>query len=82
MIMVEISVPSTDGSYEFKLNEDIPVGILMEEICSVVSEKEQCPLSNNGEPLILFNFQKKAPLSPNMTLYENGISGGDKLVLL
>lgn len=82
MILVEIVVPSTDGSYEFKLNEDIPVGVLLEEICSVVSEKEQCRLSDSGESLILFNYKKKAELSPNMTLYENGITTGDKLVLL
>lgn len=82
MILVEIAVPSTDGSYEFKLNEDVPVGILLEEICSVVSEKEQCSVSDNGEPLILFNYQRKTELSPNMTLYENGITSGDKLYLL
>lgn len=82
MILVEIVVPSTDGSYEFKLNEDVPVGVLLEEICSVVSEKEQCSQSSDKGSLILFNYQKKAELSPNMTLYENGITTGDKLFLL
>ena len=82
MILVEIVVPSTDGTYEFKLNEDVPVGILLEEICSVVSEKEQCSLSSEKGSMILFNYLKKTELSPNMTLYENGITTGDKLVLL
>ena len=82
MILVEIVAPSTDGSYEFKLNEDIPVGVLLEEICAVVSEKEQCPLSDKKDNLILFNYQKKTELSPNLTLYESGITTGDRLVLL
>ncbi|WP_407385724.1 EsaB/YukD family protein [Ruminococcus sp.] len=82
MILVEIVVPSTDGAYEFKLNEDVPVGILLEEIGAVVSEKEQCALSAQKESLILFHYQKKTALSPNLTLYENGITTGDRLVLL
>ncbi len=82
MIIVEIYVPVTDGTYEFKLNEDVPVGVLLEELCAVVSEKEQCPVSDIKDKMMLFNYRKKSALSNNMTLFESGISTGDRLVLL
>ena len=82
MIIVEIYVPVTDGTYECKLNEDVPVGVLLEELCAVVSEKEQCPVSDIKDKMMLFNYRKKSALSNNMTLFESGISTGDRLVLL
>lgn len=80
MIYVEITVPSIDGTYEFKLNEDIPVYTVIEEICSVICEKEQCKLiSDSG--MMLFGGEGRSALSLNLTLYENGIQNGNKLIL-
>ncbi|MBE6734025.1 MAG: hypothetical protein E7563_01615 [Ruminococcaceae bacterium] len=82
MIIVEISVPYIDKKYEFKLNEDIPVSVIIEELCSVISEKEQCPVTGGKDKLMLFNVDRGVALSGERTLYESNISVGDSLILI
>lgn len=82
MIIVEIIVPSTDGAYEFKLNEDVSVAMIIDELCSVISEKERCSMPSGAEGFMLFSVDKKTMLSSGHTLFENGVINGDRLILL
>ena len=82
MILVEITVPSTDGTYEFKLNEDVLVSMVIDELCSVISEKERCDMPANADSFVLFSADKGVMLSKTLTLYENGVINGDRLILI
>ena len=82
MILVEITVPSTDGTYEFKLNEDVSVSMVIDELCSVISEKERCDMPANADSFVLFSADKGVMLSKALTLYENGVINGDRLILI
>ena len=82
MIIVEIFVPSVDGTYEFKLNEDIEVSLIIDEICSVICEKEQCPMPTNCQDMVLFNADREVRLNENLTLFENDICSGNRLILV
>ncbi len=82
MIIVEINVPSVDGTYEFKLNEDTSVTMIIDEICSVICEKEQCTVPKNVESMMLFDVDNGVLLSKELTLYENNIINGKKLMLI
>ena len=75
MILVEVFVPSLDRTYEFKLNEDVAVSVVIEEISSVICQKEQCDVEGN-------RCGKQQILSSNLSLYENGVQSGDRLYLL
>ena len=66
MIIVNVFIPLMDKEYEFKLNEDIPVCWIIEEITSLICQKEQYVLST---------------LSVSLSLYENDIKSGDRLIL-
>ena len=82
MIIVEVFVPSLDKSYEFKLNEDVAVSIVIDEISSVICQKEQCNISGDKEQLMLFKPDNNQTLSIRLSLYENDIKTGDRLMLI
>lgn len=82
MILVEIKVPAVNGAYEFKLNEDVSVSIIIDEICAVICEKEQCGMPEGANGMILFDSDRGILLSKTLSLYENNIGNGSCLLLL
>lgn len=82
MIVVEIYVPVLDASYDFKLDENVPTGVVIEEIASVICQKEQCKIGGDKTQFMLFKVENRQSLSANLTLYENGVTTGDSLVFV
>lgn len=82
MIVVEIFVPSVDNVYEFKLNEDAATSVVINEISSVICQKEQCSIKGDKSQLMLFRCESNQILSLNLSLYENGVQSGDRLMLV
>lgn len=80
MIVAEIYVPVLDASYDFKLDENVPTGVVIEEIASVICQKEQCEIGGDKTQFMLFKVENRQSLSANLTLYENGVTTGDSLV--
>jgi len=81
MITVEISAAASDRVYEFHLDENTPLRILTEEIGSMICQKEQAAQEGCDE-LLLCDVRKKSILSPAMSLADNGIQTGDRLLLV
>ena len=81
-MIVEIYVPTLDKEYEFLLDNDAVTSVAADEITSVVCEKEQCELQGDGESLMLFHVPTGTKLIGNLTLYENGVASGDRLILV
>ena len=52
MIVAEIYVPVLDASYDFKLDENVPTGVVIEEIASVICQKEQCEIGGDKTCLL------------------------------
>ncbi len=82
MIITEVYVPSIDKSYEFKMNEDVSACIVMDEIVSVICQKEQCAVKGDKSQLMLLKLRDSQVISLNLTLYENGVESGDRLILV
>lgn len=82
MIVVEIIVPSVGGSYEFKLNEDVSVSLIIDEMCSVICEREQYAMFADTSDMMLFNADTGVQLAKSLSLYENNIDNGSKLMLV
>lgn len=82
MINVELVVPCVDRQYDFNLNEDIPVSTVTEEIVSLICQKEKCELINGSDSFLLFDSAGSKILSLGLTLYENGVKTGDRLLLV
>lgn len=82
MIIIEIFVPSVDKIYEFKLNEDVSVGVAIDEISSVICQKEQCAVLGDKSQFMLVRTESRQILSMGLSLYENGVQSGDRLILV
>lgn len=82
MILVEIKVPAVNASYEFKLNEDVSASIVIDEVCAVICEKEQCSMPEGANGMMLFDSDRGIRLSGALSLYENNVGNGSCLLLL
>ncbi len=82
MIIVEIYVPYIDKRYEFRLNEDVAISVVVDEVCSIISEKEQRALPGVDKSMVLFHVGRGIALSGEKSLYESNVDTGDKLFLV
>ena len=82
MIIVDIIVESLDNTFDFKLDDDVVISKIIEDICEVLSQKEKCKPAIHTETLILCKYSSGYILPQNMTLRDCGIVSGDKLMLV
>ena len=82
MIMVDVYVPSVDREYDFEIDENAPVSLVLEEISAMVCQKEQCVLTGDARELILCDRATQRILTPGYSLKECHIGVGAKLILV
>ncbi|MBR1629548.1 MAG: glutamyl-tRNA amidotransferase [Lachnospiraceae bacterium] len=82
MVLVDIFVPSVNQSYDFQLNETIPVGTVIEEIAEMVGQKEHCEIVGNVGELVLCDMSTSAVLNNDRSLQDEGVFTGKRLILV
>lgn len=82
MVLVDVFVPSVDRTYDFRLNESIPVSAVIDEIAEMVGQKEQTKVVGKTNELQLYEKQTKRLLAKNKTLDECGVIQGNTLILV
>lgn len=82
MILVDIYVPGVNRTYDFSLDENAGISLLLEEISGMICQKEQCTLDGSVKELLLISQSRKKILSPELTLASYGIVQGDRLMLV
>ena len=82
MIYVDIEVPVLGKCYDFKLEPEEKVGLLLEEILYAICQKEQCMLNEKSEQFVLTFPQEKVMLHPQHTLEEYKVETGCRLLLV
>ncbi len=82
MIIVDVEIEALDKVYDFKLDDEVPISKIIDDICEMLSQKEKCAASVNSENLILFARKTGSILSQNMTLRNCNVVSGDKLMLI
>ena len=82
MILVDIWVPALDKSYDFQLDENLAVGVLLGEIGELICQKEQCRMKGNAADLMLWNADNGMRLNLQSSLGECVIRSGDRLLLV
>lgn len=82
MILVDIYVPSVDQEYDFHLDQNAPIELVIEELVELISQKERCKLTGSASEMMLCNRVKESILPANYTLAQCGISSGSKLILV
>lgn len=82
MILTDIYVPALNETYDFQLDETVPVRLLIDEIAQILQKKSggtQEPLSH---PFVLCSFEQMCILDGSKTLQENGITNGSALLIV
>jgi len=82
LINVDIYVPSLDRVYNFNLDENSKVSVLIEEISELIYKKEHSSLEGEISRFLMGSIDKKTNFSPSYTLKEYSVKTGDKLILL
>ncbi|MDE7249632.1 MAG: EsaB/YukD family protein [Lachnospiraceae bacterium] len=81
MILIEVQVPALDGSYDFECIEQTRVDKLIEEMISLIEEKEKLPCKDRTERYLYIPEQRRF-LKMDEELGKQGIKSGDRLVLI
>lgn len=82
MILVDIYVPVLDETYDFHVDEHTEAGTIIEEAAEMICQKEQCPLEGNAEELTLWKQSARQMIRRSETLYEAGVTAGERLFLV
>lgn len=82
MILVDVTVPSVEKTYDFNLDENAQITLVLEEIVEMICQKEHCNLIGDKENLLLCRYDGQVVLNKQMSLSECGIVDGNKLLLV
>lgn len=82
MIMVDVYVPALDREYDFTLDQNVNVSMIVEEISEMIAHKEHSEIVGSMDGLMLFDRQEGKRLSGSATLASGGIRTGSKLILV
>ena len=81
-MIVDIYIPSVDKTYDFKLDENQEIAIIIEEIVEMISQKENCTISGNVKDLLLVRLEDSKIFDKNRTLSNYKICNGKRLILV
>ncbi|MBQ9346364.1 MAG: hypothetical protein IJT94_17445 [Oscillibacter sp.] len=82
MIIVNVKVPALEKEYNFSLDEDAPVGELIEETAELIVQKEGVQFIGNLDEMALCSREGCFQCSKRGTLRDYGICGGEELILV
>jgi hypothetical protein len=82
MVIVDVFVPSVDKTYNFSLNEDVGIDVVILEITEMIEQKERTRLIGNKAELNLYNVKKSFLLPKANTLSDCYVTSGSSLMLV
>ena len=84
MILVDISTPMFEKTYDFYLEENISTAQIIDEVIGIIAEKEGYTFSRNDDManLNLFDEDRRLLLNSEESLSANGIKNGSRLMLV
>ena len=81
MLMIEVYSPSADRSYDFQMTEDIKAGDAARSFAEMIARKNGCTLADDAAAS-LYDVSGKRKLDDKVSLEDNGILSGMKLILV
>lgn len=82
MITVDIFLPALEKTYDFNLDENTATSLIIEEVAVMICQKEHYPDLKDSGQLLLCCIDSEKNVRPDLTLKENGITSGSRLMLL
>ncbi len=81
MILVDIQMPVIDHTFDFELDENTRVDVLLEDILALAAQREHI-LCKNSKAMYLYGMEQEAILKKEESLGQQGVRTGDRLILL
>ena len=81
MIIVNVESPIMGQSYDFQIDEDVPMQEVQEEIAEMICRRQQCRLDGPDYKLILWDKKRSLMLRREDTARENGLETGSELLM-
>ncbi|MCC8081519.1 MAG: EsaB/YukD family protein [Lachnospiraceae bacterium] len=81
MILVEVNFYMFHRTYDFKLDETIPVRDVVAQMVQVIAQKERIPVGRDAGLFMLGSLKRQKIFCSCTTLAENGIRSGETLFL-
>ncbi len=80
MILVDVQIPMLDQVFDFELNEEMEVEKVIKDI-SLLAAKQENLICKNGREMCLYVLGQEKLLERNLSLRQQGVRAGDRLVL-
>lgn len=81
MILVDVQALQLGTVYDFELEEEKRVEEILADVIALIGKKEKKKAQENTE-FYLYAMNKERILSKELTLKEQGITDGERLVLI
>lgn len=82
MILTDIYIPAVDETYDFMLDENVPVIQIMEEVSEMISKKVKEKKPEKITDFIMYSMDTQRILEQSLSLYANGIHDGSRLIFV
>lgn len=82
MILINVNFAEMDQMYDFKVDEQVSVAQVVEEMVTMIAEKEHYELSKNPGLFLLCNPETEQIFLPMTNLMMNGVTSGITLMLV
>ena len=81
MIMVDVEVLALDRVYDFELDTQMRTEEVMKKMVLLILQESGLKTAE-AEAFYLYGLRQEKILNPDMTLNEQGVQNGDRLVLI
>ena len=82
MILVDVYAAAVDQTYDFMLDENAELSLVMPEITGMIARKTGSANPPDAGDFMLYLSDRETPLPLNRTLHESGVRDGDRLILV
>lgn len=81
MILVDIQVPAIGQSFDFELDEEMSTEDAAAKVVSLIADREEMQTCY-GEKMYFYAPDKEMLLRQEYSLKQQGIRGGEKLIMI
>lgn len=82
MITVDVYIPAMDRIYNFNLDEESPIQVLVEEISELICKKEHSSLDGDKTGFVMGSVDRGINFRPGESLRAYSVKNGEKLILV
>lgn len=79
---VEIYAAQVGKSYNFLVDENVPLSVLAEEVASIIAQKEQSDMTVLSQNTVFYDTGKGSVFDMTRTAAELGIKSGARLCIV